>query len=1263
MARPKKKGAPKKKVVQDKDGQGEENNSFQNRRSSLRVNLSYTSNLSDSGNGSLKRTRHECDESASVKSSTRKNITVQATKKRKTRKDDVDQSLQTPSSATNVTVIEAPPVSTVIRNTVNTEDNPITIMKEKEQELNRSCRQLRNAIMSKTQALFDKENELAIKTSEVLATAHGSHSKATTEDDGSKTPTVRVDMGKNDQIVMSGDGKKKNPVQVNSMLRRTSPDKDPHVSSDINEENEDCNNSIVSTPKKPRLEASIRKSCHTTPRPDINIPVARLFTDDPNNSMSGVNAPPTLASQKIFATHHPVNNISGANEVSTNFNCSTSPILSQGARRSRFLRLSLKKKLTQPVDNIALRLSSSVANESFLKQFPLTCSSFKEKQVEKNDTGNTKVPTQNSNHPDNECRTICLEDDVNISKTIVISGDDEKTVEINSSNSKTVELQNSAAGSKMEMTGISSALPIISRSFQHVIRRSLNLDQIIPEKLSQSLSNTIQKQLSSNQNEDDLRDKVAGKHQREKRQSVSPKNVSRESRVDPLPTSLSVNTSLSQVKSQEQLGINRDSLDKSHPVVDDDDIDQVLERADTELIHPQDCDDIQHTTEESESLLTTKSRRSKTSSSNRKKSCTKVVSGPRESTSQTEKENSDDVISGPSTCSIRSSLKVNTSLDSVKKSSLTNRAMNLDRILTMVQESVSQDSLGNENRNSNSSTDQSSEDELENLSLSKRIKNLSAKKKEVMKKSLSRVSVNVVRLAENEIPGSTNMVKKALANDIDILANKKILQSKNDKSELDHTNKRKKSTSGSATKKSIRCENVSSTTESSVVENTPYPTSRSVLMKTMIKNSIAMNTLNPRNLVDFSDSDDSENQSQTNDSIHPALKMHRKGHSERGSPGQLLDTVLLGSSDESQPEPNQRVGCIIDETMDKSREGDLSNDNGITNKKGNGEKKSKNATVKRKLFPLRENSGLVSFSAEDIDEPQRILEVTEKVRPRKKRKITQQKTQKKKETTLNSPELVNDIEPNEDESQPKATAKPKKPRKIVRKKIVVKKVHNMTLLNDIMADGEPSRLSAGTSSAEFDLSKNRRKKKKKVPKKNNKIVIVITGLPKQDKDLVKSVIKALGSATLEFSVTPRTTHVVSSGIRTINLLKAIIRGCWLLSMEWVLRSLEENKWLDPNPYEMIHFSKAVQENRRDRQLFGKAYVPELFVTCGLIYVENGTTPPPPVLKDLIKIAGGRITEDFDLAQVVIGSEGLKENWVLDCITTGEMQSFDLYKQG
>lgn len=80
----------------------------------------------------------------------------------------------------------------------------------------------------------------------------------------------------------------------------------------------------------------------------------------------------------------------------------------------------------------------------------------------------------------------------------------------------------------------------------------------------------------------------------------------------------------------------------------------------------------------------------------------------------------------------------------------------------------------------------------------------------------------------------------------------------------------------------------------------------------------------------------------------------------------------------------------------------------------------------------------------------------------------------------------------------------------------------------------------------------------------------------RDKSLIKSIIKSLGMAEIELNVSKRTTHVVSTGVRTVNLLRGIIRGCWLVTLEWVLKSLENNGWLDPEEFEMKHFSKAVQ---------------------------------------------------------------------------------------
>ncbi|XP_011503023.1 PREDICTED: uncharacterized protein LOC105366316 [Ceratosolen solmsi marchali] len=384
-------------------------------------------------------------------------------------------------------------------------------------------------------------------------------------------------------------------------------------------------------------------------------------------------------------------------------------------------------------------------------------------------------------------------------------------------------------------------------------------------------------------------------------------------------------------------------------------------------------------------------------------------------------------------------------------------------------------------------------------------------------------------------------------------------------------------------------------------------------------------------------------------------KVLEENDSKKVSNFNSSDIHIQNASDEffNQKERSKKL-VINDESLNEMR------DNIKFNKIFNIKPKNKKVTSKRKLYPLQENSGFISFTPTDITELSQEKESQHIVI--KNRKITQKKQQNK--LKYKSKDTINIRKSLENEIMlQKIEKRKRKNRKIISKKIIVKKVTNLTLLDNMMPNEKKvsQRLSDRNSLKEFDLKSIRYQRKENFYK-NQKIIIVVTGLSKEERDLVRSAIKTLGSASLEINVTSRTTHVISSGVRTINMLKGIIRGCWLLSFEWALKSLENEQWLDPSPFEMIHFAKTVQENRRDRQLFGKAYVPELFVTCGMIYIENGTSPPTSSLKELIKIAGGRITEDLNRADIIIGLEGLREIWILDSITTGEVQSLEQYKR-
>lgn len=77
--------------------------------------------------------------------------------------------------------------------------------------------------------------------------------------------------------------------------------------------------------------------------------------------------------------------------------------------------------------------------------------------------------------------------------------------------------------------------------------------------------------------------------------------------------------------------------------------------------------------------------------------------------------------------------------------------------------------------------------------------------------------------------------------------------------------------------------------------------------------------------------------------------------------------------------------------------------------------------------------------------------------------------------------------------------------------------------------------------------------KKKEAKKNSMLRgIVCTRLHKPDVEVFMQIVKKLGEFVVENEVTANTTHLVAGEPRrTINLLRAIGRGCWIVKHEWV----------------------------------------------------------------------------------------------------------------
>ncbi|KAG0429220.1 hypothetical protein HPB47_023834, partial [Ixodes persulcatus] len=126
--------------------------------------------------------------------------------------------------------------------------------------------------------------------------------------------------------------------------------------------------------------------------------------------------------------------------------------------------------------------------------------------------------------------------------------------------------------------------------------------------------------------------------------------------------------------------------------------------------------------------------------------------------------------------------------------------------------------------------------------------------------------------------------------------------------------------------------------------------------------------------------------------------------------------------------------------------------------------------------------------------------------------------------------------------------------------------------------------------------------------------VVMTSVPPEDREVLRSVVLALGGFRVEAEVTPGTTHLVVGGaVRTLNLLSAMARGCWVLSMDWVIRDVvrEELKRLLPSPERpaAVSIAEAVREEVH------RALLPEVPVAVAperpvLTYAAAAKREPP-----------------------------------------------------
>ncbi|XP_027629112.1 microcephalin isoform X2 [Tupaia chinensis] len=194
-------------------------------------------------------------------------------------------------------------------------------------------------------------------------------------------------------------------------------------------------------------------------------------------------------------------------------------------------------------------------------------------------------------------------------------------------------------------------------------------------------------------------------------------------------------------------------------------------------------------------------------------------------------------------------------------------------------------------------------------------------------------------------------------------------------------------------------------------------------------------------------------------------------------------------------------------------------------------------------------------------------------------------------------------------------------------------------------------------------------------KKNGKVkkptrTLVMTSMPSEKQNVIIQVVNKLKGFSFAHEVCETTTHVlVGKPLRTLNVLLGLARGCWVLSYEWVLWSLEMGHWISEEPFELSNHFPAAPICRLERQLSAEQYQGTLFANQPMMFITPASSPPRAKLCELVQLCGGRVSGTPRQASIFVGPYSgkkdstikyLSEKWILDSITQHKVCASENY---
>lgn len=162
------------------------------------------------------------------------------------------------------------------------------------------------------------------------------------------------------------------------------------------------------------------------------------------------------------------------------------------------------------------------------------------------------------------------------------------------------------------------------------------------------------------------------------------------------------------------------------------------------------------------------------------------------------------------------------------------------------------------------------------------------------------------------------------------------------------------------------------------------------------------------------------------------------------------------------------------------------------------------------------------------------------------------------------------------------------------------------------------------SSTEFVKKQRTTKKRKRVGN------IVLSGISKVERETVVAIARNLGVLKIASAVDEQTRYVVSDeeGARTVSVMRALVKGIPVVTVEWAYRSLEVGGWLKGNDYIVPRWKAA-------RKAWEKGQMARLFSSLGPFYVSLKSKPEAKHLVHLIRCCHGKLTDSMNRAVIFV----------------------------